>query len=314
MRIKIILHKLFRFKPVFAWSICGILLGISVAINQYGIDLNWGYLLIAIIPVILTQGVIAHAVNDIEDVEVDRKTDLSKTNRFKVLVSGVASKTDLIILVCSSFSLTAISAVYLYTKLGLAIFVFYMVAIYASFGYSFPPLKLGWKPYSEWTVVFPVLTTLVVAVTYVATGKFSSLSFFIGVIFSLFNIVWFIVSRMMDYEPDKKSGKITTIVKHGLYIESRVPSYMLDYIHPYLVIVLLVLFWYIVFAVAFTSVSVLTGVVSILSWFMLRRFVPRYYAGEYSNTSVEKFSESRTNLIFVSIINSIAMSITLVFF
>lgn len=298
-----ILYKLFRFKPTIAWSVCGILLGIAVAINEYGTDLNWLYLALVLIPIIAIQGIIAHAVNDLEDEEVDRNTDMKGTNRFKVLVSGIASRGDLMFLSLFLIGITAAVAVNLYLVLGFPIIVFYSIALYAALGYSLPPLKLGWKPYSEWTVVLPVLVTLVVSVNYIATGELSYLAFIVGILFSLFNIIWFLVSRMMDYRPDKEACKITTFVKIGLDYK---PSFYFDWIHPYLATVIIVLFWFIVYVMFF--INNLVALSSMIMWFYVLRNAPRRY-----HLSPFSLSIHRTFLIFTSIVNSIIMSLILIF-
>ncbi len=298
-----ILQKLFRAKPTIAWSFCGILLGISVAINEYGFGLDWLYLAVAILPIVLLQGFVAHAVNDLEDEEVDKNTDMKATNRFKVLISGIASRKDLIIIAFTFFIITLCSALFLFIKLGVMILVFYVIGLYAALCYSLPPLKLGWRPYAEWTVVLPVLVTLVVAVNYVATGYLSYLAFIIGILFALFNIIWFLVSRLMDYEADKKAGKITTFVKYGLDYE------ILDYaegVHPYLALVTMLLFLFI--AYIGILINPFIGVVSFISWFAVNCFLPQYY-----ELIPVVLSMKRTDLIFISIINSIVISSILIF-
>lgn len=298
-----ILQKLFRAKPTLAWSFCGILLGVSVAINEYGFGLNWLYLVVAILPVVLIQGFVAHAVNDLVDEEVDRNTDMKSTNRFKVLISGIASRKDLAIIAYSFFVITLCAALFLLISLGFPILIFYVVGLYAALGYSLPPLKLGWKPYSEWTVVLPVLVTLVVAINYVATGNLSYLAFIIGILFALFNIVWFLVSRMMDHDADKAAGKITTFVKLGLNYKE---NFCTDNIHPYLTAVMILLFWFIVYIGIFVYWCV--GIASTVSWFAVRYFVPRHY-----ELIPAVLSMKRTDLIFISIINSIMVSLILIF-
>ena len=297
----ITLYKLLRLKPTVAWSFCGIYLGIAVAIHEYGFGLNWLYLVIAVLPVVLIQGFVAHAINDLADEEVDRKTDMKSTNRFKVLVSGIASRSDLVVIASVFLSITLYAALFLFVSLGYLILIFYVVGLYAALCYSLPPFKLGWRPYSEWTVVLPVLVTLVVAVNYVVTGHLSFLAFIIGILFALFNIIWFLVSRMMDYEPDKAAGKITTFVKLGFDYKV---SYI-DNIHPYLAAVIILLFWFIVGIGIF--INSIIGIVSAILWFAIHYYVPRYYELEPAVLSMK-----RTDLIFVSIINSVAVSLILI--
>lgn len=296
--LKTVLYKLFRFKPVIAWAFCGILLGLSVAINEYGFGLNWVYIYIAILPIVILQAFIAHAVNDISDEEVDKITDLKATNRYKVLVSGIISRDNLILLSSFFIALTTATSVILYTKFGIPILVFYAVGLYAALCYSLPPLKLGWRPYSEWTIVLPVLVTLVVAVNYIATGFFSYLAVTIGILFALYNIIWFLVSRMMDYEPDKIAGKITTFVKLGIDHKYR--------IHPYLACVFIVLALFIFYIGFFINASI--GIISSTICIFLI-----YYLPEHCDKSPQVLSICRKYLIYISIINSIVVSFILIY-
>ncbi len=210
------LYKLFRVKPVVAWSVSGFILAVSVAIHEFGFNLNWDYLGLSLLVVIIIQAFLAHAINDIFDEDVDRITDMKGTNRFKVLVEGLATRGDLFTVSILSIVSVLLSSLYLYMELGYYILVFGAIGLYVPLAYSVKPLRLGWKPFSEWTIVFPTLITLVVAVNYVATGFLSILAFYTGVLFALFSITWFLISRYMDYEPDKKAGKITSAVMFGI--------------------------------------------------------------------------------------------------
>jgi len=86
------------------------------------------------------------------------------------------------------------------------------VGLYAVLGYN--TFKLGWKPFSEFTIVMPTLIALVVAVSYVASGEVTWLAVLIGVLHAIVGIQFFMTSRAMDTEADGKMGKITTLVKY----------------------------------------------------------------------------------------------------
>lgn len=197
----------------------------------------------------------------------------------------------------------------LYIELGWLIFVFYGIGIYASIAYSLPPLKLGWKPFSEWTVVFPVLTALVVGTNFVATGKLSFLAFFVGTVFALFNILWFLTSRLMDYEPDKNAGKITTAVYLGLDFEVfRGQGEFFNYSYQYSAIVGLFLFWYSVFLIIFISPIFVPS--AIFSMYVLTDNIPSYH--ELKSPTV--LSTYRTYGIVISTLHSSVLSATLIYF
>ncbi len=299
-------YKLFRVKPTVAWSVGGIILGTSVAINEYGWNLHWKLLFYVFFASVIIQAFLAHAINDLIDEEVDKKTDIKGTKRAKVLLLGLASRIDLFALVMISLAVTLGVAGRIYIELGWLVLVFYAIGIYAPLAYSLPPLKLGWRPFSEWTVVFPVLIALVVGTNFVATGKLSGLALLTGIIFALFNIVWFIVSRMMDYYPDKEAGKRTSIVKFGIGVTADASgiSFFVDNIHAYLAAVSLLLFWVSLFFGYFNRIFIFSLVFSLI----MIHWLPR------GKRSPIELSIYRTYGIAISIIHTNFLSAALIFF
>lgn len=212
------LIKLFRIRPTLAWSFCGILIGISLAINQVGFNLNWDLLMLMLIGTVFIQGFIAHAVNDLADEQVDKITDIKGTGRFKILIDNLVTRNELSLFTISIILLTIYIALTIYKTLGLTIIYFYIIGLLAAILYSIEPFKLGWKPFAEWIIVFPVLNILVLATYYVATGstEYTIYILLVTALFAVINISWFIISRIMDYKPDSINGKITTAVWMGI--------------------------------------------------------------------------------------------------
>lgn len=300
------IYKLLRIKPTVAWSFSGILLGIAVAIHEVGWELHWKLLLYVLLATVIIQSILAHAINDLIDEEVDKRTDMEGTKRAKVLLLGLASRVDLLTMVLFSIAVTLGMAGRIYIELGWIVLVFYAVGLYASLAYSLPPLKLGWRPFSEWTVVFPVLTTLVIATNFVATGKLSWLSFYIGVVFALFNIIWFITSRLMDYEPDMEAGKITSAVYLGLdYKLISVPNtgVLFNYLYQYQAAIGLASFWFSFLAAIFVSPFFVISM--IFELFSSSFIIPKY--SEVSCPAV--LSKYRTYGIIVSTVHSVVLSV-----
>lgn len=206
------LKELFRWRPVLAWAMSGTLLGCSVAIYECGLGLNWLYLFLALMGIILIQAFLAHTANDLIDEEVDRKAPIKKTGRTKVLIDGIMSRRDLILVGLVSLLIVLALILFFTIKLGPVIILLAAVGVYSALAYSLPPLKLGYRPFAEFTVVLPVLTVLVVGINFVVTGSLSLLAFFVGLTFAFANIVWFIISRAQDVDADEEAGKNTTAV------------------------------------------------------------------------------------------------------
>jgi 1,4-dihydroxy-2-naphthoate octaprenyltransferase len=210
------LRILFRTRPTIAWSVGGVLLGIGVAVHEVGWLLNWYYLGLAVLIPILMQGLLAHCFNDLCDYKVDLvgKDVIKQTGRKKVLVDKILSRTDLTIISITVLSIVFWLVIGLTMLMGPAILLFTAVGLWAVIAYNVPPLKLGWRPFAEWTVVFPTLITLVVAVSYVATGKFLWLALAVGVVHAFLGMSFFMTSRLMDVETDRLHGKRTTVVAY----------------------------------------------------------------------------------------------------
>ena len=205
------IYQLARVRPLVAWAGGGILLGIAVAIHTVGItQIDWSLTLIAVLIPLLLQ-YLAHPLNDLADFDVDLRAPIKATGRKKVLVSGLMTHKSVKIVSLAILVITIYMAMLLMVDRPLSI-IFMAVGLYAVLGYN--TFKLGWKPFSELTIVIPTLITLVMAVSYVACGEITQLSILIGMLHAIVGIQFFMTSRAMDTEADRKMGKITTLVKY----------------------------------------------------------------------------------------------------
>ena len=209
------LFKLFRWKPVVAWGAVGILIAVSCAVSS-DLPVDWLNLLIAAGIVLLVQGFIAHGINDLADEQVDRIAPIEATGRSKLLVSGAMTRNCMVSIISSAAMLSLLLLILLIVRVDYGVLFFAGVAVYAAFGYSKKPLRLGWRPFSELTVVVPVITAMICGVEYVMIGTVTLTAIYIGISYGFFNASWFMYSRAQDYEADRVMGKETTIVKYGL--------------------------------------------------------------------------------------------------
>jgi len=207
--------RLFRWRPVTAWGVVGIMIAVACAIES-GLQIDWINLLLVGIAILIIQGIIAHGVNDLADEEVDRIAPLEETGRSKVLVSGEMSRECLFAITSAAVIIVFMIIILLAMRAGPFVFIFAAFAAYAVFGYSCKPLKLGWHPFSELTVVVPTITMLICGVMYVMTSGFTIITLLVGISYGYFNASWFMYSRAQDYAADKAMGKMTTIVHFGL--------------------------------------------------------------------------------------------------
>jgi len=209
------ISKLFRWRPVTAWGVVGVMIAVACAITS-GIPIDWINMILVGITILIIQGIIAHGVNDLADEEVDRIAPIKETGRSKILVSGEMSRRSLSAIISAAVLTVFLIIILLAIRAGPVVFFFAAFACYAVFGYSCKPLKLGWKPFAELTVVVPTITMLIAGVMYVMTSTVTFLTLLVGVSYGFFNASWFMYSRAQDYEADKTAGKRTTIVNLGL--------------------------------------------------------------------------------------------------
>lgn len=209
------LFKLFRWRPVTAWGVAGIMIAVACAMES-GFAIDWLNLVLVGITILIIQGFIAHGVNDLADEAVDRIAPIEETGRSKVLVSGEMTRERLFAITASAALTVFMIIILLAMRAGPPVFIFAAFAAYAVFGYSCKPLKLGWHPFSELTVVVPTITMLILGVVYVMTSSVTTITLLVGTSYGFFNASWFMYSRAQDYDADRTMGKITTIVAFGL--------------------------------------------------------------------------------------------------
>lgn len=207
--------KLFRWRPVTAWGVAGVMIAVACAM-QSGLRIDLVNLLLVGIAILIIQGIIAHGVNDLADEEVDRIAPIEETGRSKVLVSGEMTRRSLFAITSAAVLTVFMIIIMLAIRAGPIVYLFAAFAAYSVFGYSCKPLKIGWYPFSELMVVVPTITMLIIGVMYVMVSTITVTALLVGISYGFFNASWFMYSRAQDYESDKAMGKVTTIVSFGL--------------------------------------------------------------------------------------------------
>lgn len=302
MKILNAIIKLMRFKPVISWTVCGFMLALSVAYYETGALQNSDLLVASFIAVVLIQGVISHAMNDLCDEDIDRNANIDETGRTKVLINGMATRSDLRALILSALFISLMVFINVYNRLGYIILLFGFIGLYAAICYNVRPLKLGWRPFSEWTVVYPVITTLVVAVNYIATEHVSFLAFLVGTSHAFFNIRWFMDSRMMDIQPDSEHGKITTSVFLRMHdIRGDITDF-----YTLLMCLVFVYIMYCGYPVMIIPLIVIVGWCYMRELFERRDYMPWVRSRDY-------YVKSRLIGMRLTVINTVIMSLWLLF-
>lgn len=211
------LAQLFRFKPVASWGFSAALLGGAVAVHRVGYGINLLHGGLAIVLVALAQGFVSHALNDAYDwlTGTDKESIGKGTGGSRVIPEGKLSwGATLAVGIISLIGVLTVGA-YFVDIYGTPMLILLAIAIWSPVSYSVPPLKLGYRPFNEVVVVLPALTGVVVGTDLVLTGSWSWLAIGVGATHALLCIAWFVVSRVPDYTPDKRVGKVTSVVFVG---------------------------------------------------------------------------------------------------
>lgn len=208
-----VIYQLARIKPLAAWSLSAVMIGIAVSIHEVNFGgVNWLFVLMGGCIAILLQYV-SHPLNDIMDYVVDKATNIKGTGRVKVLISGLTTTTELWFM--SAFILYVVliltGILWVYRPLT-PLFVF--LGLFAVIGYNINPFKLAYRPFFEWYAIIPVNIGMIVALVYVATGELSSLAVAAGVVHAFAAVTPYITSRSMDFRVDRQFGKLHTVAKY----------------------------------------------------------------------------------------------------
>jgi 1,4-dihydroxy-2-naphthoate octaprenyltransferase len=212
------LTQLFRVKPVLSWGVSSLLLGGAVATARVGLgELNLVNGGLAVVLVLVAQGVVSHGINDAYDwlTGTDKASIGKGTGGSRVIPQGkMTVEGTLVASLAGIFVIVLISAHFL-SEYGAPMIVLGAIAIWSPVAYSTPPLKLGYRPFNELVVVLPALVGVVIGADMVLAGSISPFAAAVGTVHALFCISWFVVSRVPDYEPDRRVGKITSVVYVG---------------------------------------------------------------------------------------------------
>jgi 1,4-dihydroxy-2-naphthoate octaprenyltransferase len=201
-----------RFKPLTAWSVSASVLGASLAFLLGGGTIaNLGSMLLAIVCVVLMQYV-AHPMNDVMDLELDRRSPIGPTGRHKPLVDGTATVREVNHLSAGMIVVIFLIMLYLII-LQPVLLVPAAYGMIALFGYNHPRLRWAYRPYAELYLGMPVNAISVLVISFIGSGVVTLLSVAVSVVFGFASSTFFVSMMSMDYPTDRSNGKVTTVVR-----------------------------------------------------------------------------------------------------
>jgi len=207
-----VLYYLARLRPLSAWSGVGLLIGLAFSVWAGGLGIDWGLIIPAAIVVVLIQYV-AHPMNDVVDYPVDVLANIGGTGRHKPLISGLATRDELMWLTTAILCIVSILSTYIIIREPLAA-IFGLVGITVLIAYNLPPLKLSYKPFSEVFIDIPASIGIVMGITTVAVHVIIPQTFFLGLVFGLMVLSFHAGYFLMDVQSDLWGGKVSTFVKY----------------------------------------------------------------------------------------------------
>ncbi|MDO9556063.1 MAG: prenyltransferase, partial [Coriobacteriia bacterium] len=206
-----IASKLIRIRPVIAWSVTSFVLVLSAGIRD-GLSPDYTLALLSLLMVAIMQGLSSHAINDIADEKVDRSADMKGTGRHKLLVAGEITKRGMSTIFVISLIVSLIICAYIYSVRGIIILAVMSAGVFFIYSYNFKPLKLNYRPFAEFTTVFPVIISMSLCFSYSIFGGISNSIIYVAVVNAFMNMSWYHFSRLQDIKPDMINRKVTSLV------------------------------------------------------------------------------------------------------
>ncbi|MDW5563557.1 MAG: UbiA family prenyltransferase [Methanomassiliicoccus sp.] len=201
-----------RFKPLAAWSVSASVLGVALALLAgEGTLVGPASMVLAIICVALMQYV-AHPMNDLMDLDLDRQAPIGPTGRHKPLVDGNATVPEVqrLSAVVVVIILLILTYLILLRPVLIAPAAYGMIAL---FGYNHPRLRWAYKPYTELYLSAPVNALSVLVISFIGSGTITAASVAVSAVFGFASSTFFVSMMSMDYPTDRLNGKITSIVR-----------------------------------------------------------------------------------------------------
>jgi len=193
------------------------------AVIQNGVpSISFIYIIITII----FANIGAIIVNDLGDIEVDRKS-LEESKRLRPLVTGQISRKEALLFSVSAFIISlAISLLY-----DMRATIFSIVVIVFSLSYSLPPTKFCARPYASivyWILLCIFCYLLMLNVLTSGNNTFNKLFYyspgwlFISGIIFFMGIAEIIAKDLRDFENDREGGRNTYVNFVGIEMSSRI--------------------------------------------------------------------------------------------
>ena len=199
-----------RVKPLAGWSLSATALGASMALFQAGgEEVDAVSMAVAALSVVLMQYV-AHPMNDIMDLELDRQAAIGSTGRVKPIVEGAVTVGEARWLTVALFvPIIMLLSWLIFFHPAMALPVGYgMVAL---IGYNHPSFRLAYHPFTEVYLSLPANALSVMVIAYVGSDMLTPAVILMSIVFGISSSAFFVSMMSMDAEADRAHGKMTTV-------------------------------------------------------------------------------------------------------
>lgn len=212
-----------RWRPVFAWSISGVLISIALAYHDSYTASFSLIMALLIVPVLLQ--IASHVHNDISDLRIDEVDidNITKTGRSKPIATGLMTEKSANLYL---LFLILLSCIILFLFIPKIAIIPLLLGVTSIFLYNF---FLKNKPFTEITLVLPLIIIITVTPYIVITSTCTTELIVLALCHAMLNATWFISSREQDKNNDARFGKNTTSVwcsKHDIRSETIQSAYM----------------------------------------------------------------------------------------
>jgi 1,4-dihydroxy-2-naphthoate octaprenyltransferase len=208
-----------RVIPVLLWSFSALTLGTALATEDR--PLHGWYYLGAVSLGLLIQGLLAHCVNEVEDLRSG--TDSYSAPRVisggsKVLVVGLLSARALRLLFAAAFFATVVLGLAMVASRGLVMLPFGLLGVSGAVLYTLPPVRAAYRPVVGELVAFGCLVLCVTGAVVLQRGSLGLRESLVAVAVAAYAVGMLMMHHYLDHDADQAAHpqKRTTIVALGL--------------------------------------------------------------------------------------------------
>lgn len=162
---------------------------------------------------------ISNTLNNLVDKDIDitaHENHNAKSDLYHPLITQDITTHNILLFLVVSFIFLIFFSEWLIITTGKIACVLILMGLFFAVEYNLPPFKLAYRPFAELTMLLPSAIIAVAGIQYILVQEITTLALFVSASFGMLSACWFIAQAAVDYDTDKKAGKVTSAVYLGI--------------------------------------------------------------------------------------------------